>query len=49
MSGWKLLTLLAALLGGLAALLAGCAPAASPYALPLAGDRPTLLFVYTDG
>lgn len=52
-----MITVLVRLLNGCAALLAlialaGCAPSAvptaTPVALPLAPDRPTVLFLYTD-
>jgi hypothetical protein len=49
MTRWT--ALVAALLGLLAALLAltGCTASTPTVTLPLAKDRPTLLFVYTDG
>jgi hypothetical protein len=47
----RLILVLAGLFGVLAALLAlaGCAASTPAVSLPLASDRPTLLFLYTDG
>ena len=47
----RLILVLAGLFGALLAMLAlsGCAAGVPAVSLPLANDRPTLLFLFTDG